>query len=99
MGVMTPQGRTLLTVTQAAQRFLNEEDWRRFACEDRHERATPVRVGVSAHLASLGRRRAALVAHSPSSDPANRKDLFSGFWACWNPAGGNGLGGGEQVVY
>jgi SRSO17 transposase len=31
IGVMTAQGRTLMTVTQAEQRFLNEEDWRRFS--------------------------------------------------------------------
>ena len=31
IGMMTPEGRTLLTVTQAEQRFVNEEDWRRFS--------------------------------------------------------------------
>ena len=31
IGVMTPEGRTLLTVAQAEQRFLKEEEWRRFS--------------------------------------------------------------------
>src|SRR2546430_6714826 len=29
--MMTPEGRTLLTVAQAEQRFVNQEDWRRFS--------------------------------------------------------------------
>ena len=31
IGVMTAQGRTLMTVAQAEQRFINEQDWRRFS--------------------------------------------------------------------
>ncbi len=31
IGVMTAQGRTLLTVAQAEQRFVNEQEWRRFS--------------------------------------------------------------------
>ena len=31
IGVMTPEGRTLLTVAQAEQRFVTEEQWRRFS--------------------------------------------------------------------
>ncbi|HLZ61052.1 MAG TPA: hypothetical protein VKR06_29225 [Ktedonosporobacter sp.] len=31
IGIMTAQGRTLLTVTQAEQRFVNQQDWRGFS--------------------------------------------------------------------
>ena len=31
IGLMTPEGRTLLTVAQAEQRFVNEQEWRRFS--------------------------------------------------------------------
>ena len=31
IGMMTPEGRTLLTVAQAEQRFVNEEQWQRFS--------------------------------------------------------------------
>ena len=31
IGMMTPEGRTHLAVAQAEQRFVNEEDWRRFS--------------------------------------------------------------------
>ncbi len=55
IGVMTAQGRTLLTVAQAEQRFVTDEQWQRLACEDGHQRAAAFRVGLSAHLTSLGR--------------------------------------------
>src|SRR5438270_10183651 len=68
-------------------------------CEDRHKRTAAFRVGVSAHFASLGRRRAALVAHPPDPHSANRKDLLSGVWTRWHLTGGDGLGGGKQMGY
>src|SRR6266566_5386241 len=54
IGMMTPQGRTLLTVAQAEQPFVNQQDWRRLACENWHKRTASFRVGVSAHFASKG---------------------------------------------
>ncbi len=54
IGMMTPQGRTRLPVAQAEQRFVNEQQWQRLACEDGHERTASFRVGVSAHFASKG---------------------------------------------
>ncbi len=54
IGMMTPQGRTHLAVAQAEQRFVNQQDWRRLACENWHKRTASFRVGVSAHFASKG---------------------------------------------
>src|SRR5438105_4094156 len=68
-------------------------------CEDWHKRTAAFRVGVSAHFASLGRRRAALVAHSSHPSSSNRKDLLPGLRPCWHPAGGDGLGGRKPMGY
>jgi hypothetical protein len=54
IGVMTPEGRTRLPVAQAEQRFVNEQQWQRLACEDWHKRTAAFRVGLSAHLAPKG---------------------------------------------
>jgi len=99
IGMMTPQGRTRLPVAQAEQRFVNEQQWQRLACEDGHERTASFRVGVSAYFASLGRRRATLVAHSSHPNASHRKDLLPGLRPCWHPAGSDGLGGGKQMGY
>src|SRR5260221_3649203 len=45
IGVMTAQGRTLLTVAQAEQRFVNEQEWRRLSVEKGTKRTVPFEWG------------------------------------------------------
>ena len=73
IGMMTPEGRTHLTVAQAEQRFVNEEDWRRLACEDRHKRTAAFRVGVSAHFASKGATTGSIGCSSAASPLSQQK--------------------------
>ena len=99
IGMMTPEGRTHLAVAQAEQRFVNEEDWRRFSVKTGTKGPLLFEWACLPILHRRARRRAALVAHPPDPHSANRKDLLSGVWTRWHLTGGDGLGGGKQMGY
>jgi hypothetical protein len=98
IGMMTPQGRTHLAVAQAEQQFVSQQ-WRRFSVKTGTKGPLLFEWACLPILHRRARRRAALLAHSSRPNSANRKDLLSGLWACWHPAGGDGLGGWKQMGY
>jgi len=99
IGMMTPEGRTLLTVAQAEQRFVNQQDWRRFSVKTGTKGPLLFEWACLPILHRRARRRATLVAHSSHPNSSNRKNLLPGLRPCWHPAFGDGLGGGKQMGY
>src|SRR5713101_1422138 len=99
IGVMTAQGRTLLTVAQAEQRFVNQQEWRRFSVKTGTKGPLLFEWACLPILHRRARRRATLVAHSSDPNSSNRKDLLPGIRPGWHLAGSDGLGGWKQMVY
>ena len=86
VGVQTPEGRKLLTVTEVERLLLHKEDWQQFSVKTGTKGPLTFDWACVPILHGWEDDGRALVPHSPDSDQSNREDLLPGVRTCWHHA-------------